>query len=423
MVVAKNKDTRKYDVIPFFADASGNVKELNLKSYSDEPKFKSCHLNNGNIILMAHDDKTLFIVDYEIGTGVGYNKIVEDFTEPIGFFSDSDRTIILHPEYKGDRLIIEDIKNGSEITSVPVKMTDEIKKEIKLLKRQGMDQVNTQEYVKNGSIRSARIYYEGNAIIITHDDKSNHTTNTININIATGDANFKTFKVSDEKYKQITSFVKEDLLFIMNSSKDNMDINTYALSSGEKKASYNLTRDLMAYFNPKTDMDVETYLKKAHKVDMKTTLTINKSGENYTMRVDAVNSKNYNYNWWFNKWWHMHMHMQMMMQQQMMMNQQMRMHQQMMRGPNADFTFLPPYTEQADFSFTITLDSNLKLIDKADVDTSDYPEIDKSTLTKQFAENKEIKHFSASFNNTAMRYVFIVKDSNEIMIDNITYNL
>ncbi|AXG73537.1 hypothetical protein DVK85_04545 [Flavobacterium arcticum] len=419
VVIAKNRDTHKHDVIPFFADASGSVKQLNIKSYEDEPKFKSCHINNGNIILTAYDNETLRIIDYEISTDTAYNKVIEDFTEPIAFFSDDNNTILLRQAYKGDGLIIEKIKNSTEITSVPVTITDEIEKVLKSLKRQRIDQINTQEYVKNGSLNSARIYYENNTIIITHDDKANHTTKTISINSTTGSADFKTFKVLDEKHKQLTSFVKENMIFVMNSSKKSMDINAFELNSGEKKTSYNLTNDLIQYFD-EVDMDVATYLKKAHKNNIRTTLTVNKSGENYSLRVDAVNTKTYNYNWWFDNMWFMRIQMQ---QQQLMMQNHMWMIQNQMRGPNADFTTLPLYTKETNFSFIIALNSDMKLIDKTEVDKADYPEIDKKELTKQFSENKKIKHFSASFNNTAIRYVYLAKDSNEIVIDNIAYNL
>lgn len=416
LIVAKNRDTRDYDVITFFSDSSGNVKEMNLKSFEDKPDFKAAHMYNGCITVLSHTKKELVVIDYNILSGNVLNKKYDDFTAPVATFFNDNSTLMLHPVHKGDGYLLEVIQNGNSINTMPVTMDEETAKEYKAMLRSDSDIINTQEYVKNGSLKPTRIYFEGGNIVFTNDDRGNNTTNAIVIDAETGKAALQPFKVNSDNAKELTSYVTGKRLFTMNSSKEDITIKAFGIDDGQEQAAFSLSENLKEYFGTGNTKD---YLKKIHKTNMKPTLTINKAGNNYSIRVDAVNTRNYNYH----NWWYLH---QMMWQQQQMMNNHLRAmqnHINLMRGPSAQGYSLPLYDagEEENYSFTIPLSQDLQLMEKGADEVTDYKEVDKQNLTKQFIENKSFKYFSTAFGSDAMSYIYMDKHSETFTIHRIAY--
>lgn len=419
IIVAKNRDSRDYDVIPFFADSSGNVIKMTQTSVTDKPNFTAAHIYNGAITAISQGKGELLVIDYNIMNGSINNKKVEGFDVAVATFFDDNRTLILHEAPKGDDLVLQIIKNGSEITSLPVPLDKETATEYNGMLRMGSDVINTQEYVKNGSLKSTRIYLEDDNIIITNDDKVNHTTKALIIDSKTGKARLMQYEVYKENYKQLSSFINGNRLFAMNSDKKALTINIFAIANGEKQASFSLKEDLDKYMGGK---DIDKYLKKIHKSDMKPTLTVNRFGNNYSLRVDAVDINTYYYyDWWF---FHSFMwQQQMMMQQQQQMMQNHIRNMNIYRGPSPDSYNVPYFVLPAeeDLSFTIPLDGDLKLMEQGSDSDTDYLYVDKQKMTSQFVENKSIKNFSACFGKEAMSYIYMDKKSDVFTIDRIDY--
>lgn len=419
IIVAKNRDSRDYDVIPFFSDSSGNVIKMAQTSVTDKPDFTAAHIYNGAITAISQGKGELLVIDYNIMNGSISHKKIDGFDEAVATFFDDNRTLILHEVPKGDDLVLQIIKNGSEITTIPVPLDKETATEYYGMMRMGSDVINTQEYVKNSSLKPTRIYLEDNSIIIANDDKVNHTTKALIIDSKTGKARFMQYEVYKENYKQLSSFISGNKLFAMNSDKKALTINIFAIATGEKQASFSLREELSMYMGGK---DIDKYLKSIHKSDMKPTLTVNRFGNNYSLRVDAVDINTYYYyDWWFfhNFMWQQ----QMMMQQQQQMMQNHIRNMNIYRGPSQDSYNVPYFVLPAeeDLSFTIPLDGNLKLMEQGSDSDTDYHYVDKQEKTKQFSENKSIKNFSACFGTESMSYIYMDKKSDVFTIDRIDY--
>ena len=69
IIVAKNRDSRDYDVIPFFADSSGNVIKMTQTSVTDKPNFTAAHIYNGAITAISQGKGELLVIDYNIMMG------------------------------------------------------------------------------------------------------------------------------------------------------------------------------------------------------------------------------------------------------------------------------------------------------------------------------------------------------------------
>lgn len=410
-VIAKNKSTKKFDVLTFFTDASGNVKQLETIYLKKAPSIISYHKSGNILTVLNYDDELLRVIDYNTETLKAAIKETEDFVEPKNIFRLKDKTIIV--QHKGTKggLKINEIRSCKDIKTKEADIPEAQSKEYKQFFKVMPEAVNSNEFVKNGSISETKSYIINDNLVITADDKKEGITKTMTINATTGKADFKTFTNKTYKQRDITSYIYGNNLFSIGLNKEDLKLKSFDLSSGAEKTSYSLNGELAEASKNK---DAKTnFLKEASRGSMAPTVTVNRAGNNYAVRMDAVHRDTYNYNY---NWYHMHW----MMQQQWMMHQQMmqnNMRVMQMSGPAPAFYdhFITPYIEKKDIAFTILLDDNLKLVNNSEINT-DMKDIDKDKYLNDFKDNKEITQFTAAFLDGEMRYIYQDKKSKEIFI-------
>lgn len=308
---------------------------------------------------------------------------------------------------------INEITDTNTITTKNINVDEDKIKDFKQFFKEEPQAVNTNEFVKNGSIAETKVYFVNNNLVITKDDRKEGITNAVIIDAHTGGLTFKNYSNKTEKQKDVTSFISGGNLFSIGLSKEDMNLKSFDLLSGKEKSAYNISA---LSKNLKADFNQAAFLKEAAKGSMTPTVTVNKAGKNYAVRIDAVNKEtyNYNYNWWWHHWMMQH---QMMQQQRILQQNNVRMMN--MRGPGHRYydRMIADYKEKKDIAFTVLLNEDLQLIDEYEPKT-DLADIDKDKYLNQYKNDKSVLQLTATFLDTELRCIYQDKISRDIVITN-----
>jgi hypothetical protein len=408
VIIAKNKDSKKYDLIPLLATGADAYKTLQVISFEELPNILSFHKNGSVITLADFNNKTLNVTQFDLQTLTGTTKAVTGIEEPANVLRQEDRTIFISKK-KGE-FVINEISGTGSIKEVKVAKGDD--KKYKDFFSNDFEAVNTGEFVANGSISEYKCYARASNIIFTVDDTKTASVKTMTVDITTGKTAYATHANNFEDAKNVTSYVANDKLFAVATNKDELQLNAFNIADGQPVGSFGFA-DIKAAVGKSPGL--QSYLAMANNSAMKPTVTVNKAKDKFAVRFDAVNRSMYTYqdNFWM-------MRMMQMQMQQLLIQQQMQNLQRLQRGPSAG-----AYDEIADvynalvakdMSFTVLLDADMKMSTGAGAET-DFKQIDQKKMTKPFEESKTLENFSAVFMEDGMHYICQSKKTKEITID------
>ncbi|MGB5983530.1 MAG: hypothetical protein WBG46_15440 [Nonlabens sp.] len=424
LILTKNKDTKNYDILTYTHNDKGFT-ELPSVSFEKKLGILSFHSNGEAITLIVKSkidgDTSIQVLDF--------NQATEHISKSKPILYENYKTII-REDHKNTILFVKDgelktmeILSAENIVDQSIELDYEAKKFMNDLEDEGLTPINTDEYVKNGSIKSFKAYSENGEIIITQDDQSTGFVNLLKLSMSSEKivSSFSSLKSKPvEKYKKNSSYFIADKIYQLKMGKKDAKLNVFQADGSSKR-----TIDLLGtkvLENSSNREAAENFSKKASRNANHPTITLNETKQGaFKIRLDYVNKNTYNYN--YHWWWHHHW----MMQQQMMIHQQM--HQNAMRnmsrfGPNSNEDHAAIYNlnsiaKQSHFELGIT--ANGELIDPKDLKTKKQ-EIDKQKIIKQIEDDKKLKHSSTVFYDDHYIYFAFAKKQKSFKLIRQEYN-
>lgn len=411
LVVVRNKDTKNYDVLPFYMNKSGEVNQMASASFEDKPEIISSHKAGTTVTLVMYHRKNLTVADFDLNSASVVKETIQLREKPENIITKTNQSIIVIPDLNGKTLEFLLVKNSQKMNKKTAEIPEDFQKDIKKIFTNNPDIINTEEFVQNGSIGTNQVYYENGNFIIINDEKADGVLKAFMVNPEGNEPMRKsvfTTTTNLDKIKDGNSYLKDNKLFGMFLGKEDFGISIFDVNTGVEEKSILLSEDISQI---ESADNTQAYMKGATKSKMKPTISVNiTKNSNYKVTVDYVDSSTYTYYNWM--WMH-----QMMMQQQQMM-----MQQNMMRpggfGPNpANFEMDVLFKENNSVSLNFTLDKDLTIL-RDNNDETKYQFVDKEELLKQLKENKEIKNISAGFLENEYRYLYTDKKEETIFIAN-----
>ncbi|MEH1007712.1 hypothetical protein VDP25_08210 [Winogradskyella sp. ECml5-4] len=417
LIIAKNGDTKDYDVIPYlFKD--NHIVKLKTFSFDKQPVILSFHNAKDKLSLLTQSkvgsSEFINIIDVDLISGnyvKSDNIATEDFKALI---RKKDKNLIVFSDKKSVRII--EAKDANTVQTITVSSDASSAEFLASLSENSVEAINNDEFVSNGSISTFRAYSDGDKVIITEENTKEATTNALQIPLNQGNevsAQFKTFggKTKDSKIKKSTSYINNDKLYQLKIGKEEGQLNVFGLNDA-----YNSSVNILEVKPTKHAegfKSIKDFVKNASKKFNEPTVTINstKNGK-LKVRFDFVNKNLYNYH--YNWWWHHQWHMQQMQHFQMINQQQMR-NSIPSFGPSEPLDYF--FVAQEHSFFEITLDLAGKIVEDKN-DESVYPYLNKKTYVKPLNDNKKLKHTSTVFTQDNFRYIAYDKRNKSFNIIN-----
>jgi len=408
LVVVKNKETRMYDLLSFFMDAAGTIKELATTSFNDEPEPLSYHKTGNTITLLGFQDKTLSILDYNLENGEILKMEMEVDKKPESVFVQENAVTIIISDKNGENIEIVTIENTQAINKKSIVVPKDYQNEIDNIFNGSPDIVDTNEFVKNGSISENQAYFSDGKFIVVNNEKQDENMNVLIIDPnATNPIAKKNFTSSKlDKVKDSNNQVIDGKLFGMFLGKKDFSLSIFDLVSGAEEKNFLMSEDIAKM--PKM-RNTETYIEEATRSKMRPTVSVNKTKKgNYAVVLDYVNKDTYRF---YNDG--MFMHMLMM---QAMMHQNMIMSRPSGFGPNPiEYEMDDLFFAEKSIPLYFTLDKDLNLLDEND-DKTVHQYVDKEKYINILKANKNQVNPTVGFLENEYRYMYTDKKEEKIFI-------
>ncbi len=417
IVIAKNRDTKKYEAIPisFF---NNTLKKLESISFNKQPIINSYHSNN-NLISMAVSLGSVrpirkSIVDLNIITGAYKVTSIPKESVLKASIRNLNKTLLITKHF--NILKVYKVVNSQDISSASFRREKQNRHFFKGASSSSFAPIDRDEFVANGSTNSFKVYSDDTDMLhITKDDFSNKFTSILSVNMPAKDSvelsvNSKEF--SYDKFstvREASSYFFEDNLYQFICDRKSSFININNLKTG-KLISIVLS-DEKIHSHADGFEDLSDFLKYAVKSEYKSTITVNKSsnGDNLIIRCDYVNPITYNYHRdWF--WWQFQ---QPILDHQQMINNSIRSF-----GPSNTYGDICFLEDAKKHYFEIVLDKDFNLVNKGVSVAYKYKEIDKEKHIKDIKEEKAFEHLSSVFLKDLLVYFYLDTTSNTFKVSN-----
>tara|TARA_A100000171_G_scaffold52224_1_gene69644 strand:+ start:31737 stop:33137 length:1401 start_codon:yes stop_codon:yes gene_type:complete len=406
LIIVKNKDTKKYDLIPFYMNSQQMVNQFETSSFEDVPDIFAYHTNGDVVSISTFQDKTIAVLDYNLQNGSVLEKTWESKDKPVIKFIDATKTKYLERTDK-ETLELTTITTSADVQTKKISVSKEFQKAIKEIFKEPVSIVDNQNFVKHGAISEIQGYFNDETIYFTfYDYFQKDTPEILIIDITTGIISQKQI-LQDvlEKPTDFNAHIVDDMLFASFLTKEDLAFQVYDAKSGSVKQSHTLNGTLSQLRTIKGKR--LAYLKKTKKFKFKSTVSVNKTQDNkYAVVVDVVNRDTYHHYDWF--WLHT-----MMFNQQMMLNMGMPGG----FGPKDFITedIINYWASEDSIPLEFVLDANFNLLpDHNGATLKEF--VDKEKYAKQLAENKTVFNSSIGFLENEYRYIYTNKDEDVVTI-------
>ncbi len=413
LIIVKNKDSKLYDLIPFYMDDKQVIIQLETANFKEIPEIISYHQNKNKVTLVSRQNETLDIMDFDVLSGKLTKKSISNFTKPATVFIEKQKSIILFYNKIDSSVSIVTIKDSETLNTSKYQVPASIQKNVSNTFKGTIEVLNTNEYVENGSIANTQAYFLNNIFYFVIDKENENRLETIILNPNKKEPfAFKTY-VSNKikKVKSSNSCVMDNKLFLMKLGKEGLNLSIFDIATGTKKKEISLNEELSKIASIKNSSS--KFLKGANKKDMKPTITVNPTkDDSFKITMNYVNTTTYQY---YNNWFWMQ---QMMFQQQMMMNQQNMMNTMPSRfGPNPDNyleVLMDSFIEKTT-SFSFILNDAFEVSEYKNQETT-FKFVDKEKYLKSLSDNKNIYNSTIGFLEDEFHYMFTNKKENTVYI-------
>lgn len=413
IVIAKNKQTKLYEIIPISYYNNSLIK-LSSIEFEYKPSIKSYHSKGHKVTLLISLYPTLIgkVLALDINMNSGEHKLSKVIT-------DKDiKASLLKPDKNflitkhSDGLEVIKVTDASTTESIVFSKNKDNNEFFKNIYSSNFGAVNTSEFVENGSIDNFKIYSEENTLYLTKDNLFDRFSTVLKLDFDSvfrkSYSVFKDFQFEQFRtVREMSSYMYDNKFYQLLLSKETGFIKIINIETSE---SINITLSDENLSNRGDSFKtIESLLKEAIKGKYTPTITVNKSYDDMLIiRCDYVDSSTYNYNNNGNLGNH---HEQFLMHHQQMINSGSSF------GPNSwlydfhsDF-----YNLKNEHYVELVLDKNFNIVIKEDI-RSKFKNIDKKKYTKSIDENESIKHVSSVFLDNAFVCFYLDIKSNTFQI-------
>lgn len=412
LIIYKDRTSKKHGIKPFYIDEKGEILQFDEINFEKQPSIVSYHLNKNNLVLLVKESlkktERLNILSINIKTKEVNSKAIENFENPNLIFRLKNKTLLITKE--DEFLLTKEVENAKNIRDIETPIESKYESSFNDFFDTTLDAINTNEYVKNGSVKDTKAYYSNNTLIF---DTSKNGIRTLILDLSKNTIKFNRVDVNVKDYKDINSFIHNNKLFVFGNNKKDINIKAFDVTTGNKLFESNLLADLSNQFD---NEDINRLIKKSSRKAFKVTGTVNETVEdNMVINIDYVDTRtyNYNYNWWWNHTW---------FQQQMMWQQQLQQIQNRMNNTNTmRGSFSGSVTDyitssvvnrslliENKKSIKVVLNKNFEVVKNANAE-SKFKEIDVDKYIDAIKKNTKLKHVTMSFTDSTSRYIFYSK--------------
>jgi hypothetical protein len=407
LLVLRNKESKKYDLIPFYVTTDNEPKQLDTSSFAEVPELVSYHINGDILTVLGHYERTLEILDYSLTEGTVTKSSWDEYKKPKNVFSTDNKTVFVDASRKGESLLIKTIHNSGNIEDGNLAVPQDLQKTIKTLFKATIEEIETNEYVKDGSIANVQAYMENDNLYFVSFNKVKNDFTLVSVHPQEEVAIKKNTLTYDgiDKLREGNVHLMDGKLFALFLAKEDFAINIYDADNGEEVKSFSLKSELANLKRIKLIKD--EFMKQSSKTKHKPTLAVNKNeSDQYIVTVNYVNKTTYYYNnWWF--------HHHFMMHQQMMMNQNMPSKPGATFDPYQDFDGY--FFEDKPLPLKIVLDKELNIVEDG-ILTPKKTYIDKEKYSEGLNEKKEINNLSIGFLKKTYHYMYTDRKEKNVYI-------
>ena len=151
---------------------------------------------------------------------------------------EKDKNILLYA--KKEAITVVNALSATSTETIVVKPSKEAQEFFKSLSNNNIDAINTNEFVKNGSINDFRVYFEEGVLTLTQEDSKEGFTNAIQIPMDNNEltVDVKVFKNEslNGKIKKSTSYFSEDKLYQLKLRKEEAKLDVYSIGANTKNS-------------------------------------------------------------------------------------------------------------------------------------------------------------------------------------------
>lgn len=412
LLFIKDSKSKNNVLKPFLVSQSKQIKQFSDYVSSKKLNIIASHCDNNSSTLIFFDDssKKLLLLNYDNTSGIFKEKTIEKYSKPDIIMSSKGKTYFVqyNPIKDKSKIFVDVIDSSTSINNIEIALDNDLQSKIRVAFFNEVDAINQEEFVENGSIKSARAYLYNENIYITKE-KDNNTVNLFGLDLNHGKINFYNYDFNlDDKIKDHNTFIFENKLININSFYDDFKISYYDVSDTRLIKQHSLNNDFKNIFEADK---IQNFLELEKKISLKITTTINKTiDNNYLITISRVNvnTYKYGYDWWWNH---------MFMMQQMQMQQMIRVNTGGFGPNNLENNYFNINLEKKDnISLQYVINDNFEILEKNNTETL-HKNIDKDSVLKEFEEDKLIKSFSGSFTeNNEFRYVYQNNKTKEVYI-------
>ncbi len=406
-IVFKDNKERNYGIKSFFIDEQNNVKPLQIIEFDSQPNIESYHYSEKTktlTLITKSDKKSLKISDFYINNNIidSYNINSENSYLMVRL---SGKSILITTLINEKKLNIKTIKNSYDFYDFVYDFNKEFEEEFDIIFSNKPEFINQNEFVKNGSISTSKLYVIDDQLMFDYTSKSKYISLQINPDSYKLPIVVKAALNDPNKIKDINSYVFGDNFFLFINYNEDLKIETYDNLTGQLLDQKNISENLK---NSVPYADIQYYIKKTKKYRFKITGTVNSTINKNRMLVtlDYVDKNNYKYyhDWWFHHW--------MMDQQMHMMN-----NSNSFRGPHpADFDFVFPSIKLNEKTKTIQfeVDNDFNFYPKTE--KTKYKNAHKEYYIKKIDKRNDVTQVSVAFTRSSIRYLFYSKKTESFHI-------
>ncbi|MBA3985387.1 MAG: hypothetical protein H0X63_02160 [Flavobacteriales bacterium] len=273
LATIKNSKSKKHELISYYITSEKQVKQLEKLVLEDIPNIISYHKSGEEITFITYNikDKDLAIIDFNIVSGKHKIKTIQNQKKTDHIFRLDDKTIMVYSNKK--LLEVIEINNSQSQSEKRIKLSGENEKKFQKFLLQKPQEINQNEYVKNGSIEDARVYLTNDENIVFTKVAKNNSIDLMVFNMTSESINASeiNFDEPDIKYKDFNTYLQNDNLFAILNNNDNIVLKNYNLADKTHKETLSIKENL-AQIKTKSEY-FEEFLKEARKSKMKPTIT------------------------------------------------------------------------------------------------------------------------------------------------------
>jgi len=412
LLFIKNKKLSHVGLRTFYVDAKMKVVEMEKVFYPKVPVVLSFHQTEEHIFLFTFLEKKLTKIKLNPLDGTLEKIVVSGVKRPEYVLRNPNKTIFIRPDSENEEITIEHFSNSINADLIKEKIKKNHMGKDNWIFTKPFVSVNTSEFVDKGSISNRKIYLEGSLLTFTFlDDK---TINYHSWNLKDSSSYQGVFDIATQSTsRNVNSFVHGKHIYRVDTQKEQLKITILDMINGEEEASLESDTELAYIFSD--SKSTRHYFKEIWKKAIKPTIAVNMNTEgNPIVRLSSANTATYNY---YYDWWYHHFVFQHQIQMQMMQQQAIQNIPGFQPSPDYYEEIGVIYnSEDEDTRFEFVLNSKYEPIPEGNMDT-EFPTKNKEKYLKPFKSNSFLKHLTAAFTNSQMRYIFFHKSMKTVFLD------